>query len=78
MDNMVGCFGGLIALAALAGGAGFAFLLITSQAVLVSEQKQADNYFGRYRCSYFTGTQTVTLYDNSETGCTRLVTVGSR
>ena len=77
MDELGGWLSGLAGLAVLLVGGLFAFLLLTSQAVLVSEQKQADPYYGNYRCTYFTGTRTVDLYDNSQTGCSRLVPVGS-
>lgn len=77
MDELGGCVSGLLALAVLVGGGMLAFLLLTSQAVLVFETKQADAYYGAYLCTYFTGTRTVEIYDNAETGCKRLIPVGT-
>lgn len=77
MDEFIGLLGLLIMLAlfALFGMAvGVGGLLLSSHAVLYSEEKDPMSYY--FTCTYFTGTRSVTLVTGESTGCKRFIPVG--
>jgi hypothetical protein len=79
MDDAAGFLGGLFVLALVVGGVTLAGLMVTSKAVLFSEEElqSSDTILGwGFKCSYFTGLRVVERYSHSDTGCTRFIDVG--
>ncbi len=74
MNEGAGCLGGLVALVLFGSIFGVGGLLLTSHAVLYSEEKVPDTKY--FVCSYFTGLRTVTLFNDDPTGCKRFIPVG--
>lgn len=77
MDDAAGCLGRFLILLLIAAGLGLGGLVLTSKAVLYREELMANDYYGKFRCTYFTGTRSVELMSNSDTGCPRFIDVGS-